>query len=296
MELKRPTLVEEQIETLIKHGMIIDDVNLASEFLSDVGYYRLSGYLIQFRKDKNSSNFYKPINFYDFVKIYRFDEEIRNFLRKYIEIEEVYYKAIIANNFSLVKCNCPPYNQHYNLSNYYSKEAVEELINKFEKNKKRYHDSPILEHHIKEYNGQFPLWVIMEMISLSDASKFYSYLYYSEKKLIASAVNTSGYVLENHLHCISVLRNKCAHTARLYNTDFNPPVKLGYSFLKNNPTVKNNSLFAYVVVLNKRLPNEAYKYEFINGLVEIVEKYKAYIDYDLIGFPKNYEEILWKYK
>ena len=32
--------------------------------------------------------------------------------------------------------------------------------------------------------------------------------------------------LENHLHCLSVLRNKCAHTARMYNTDFNPPAKL----------------------------------------------------------------------
>ena len=41
--------------------------------------------------------------------------------------------------------------------------------------------------------------------------------------------------LENHLHCLSVLRNKCAHAARMYNTDFNPPAKFTSSFLRKHP-------------------------------------------------------------
>ena len=46
--------------------------------------------------------------------------------------------------------------------------------------------------------------------------------------------------LENHLHCLAVLRNKCAHAARMYNTDFNPPAKFTTSFLRKHPEIKNN--------------------------------------------------------
>lgn len=38
--------------------------------------------------------------------------------------------------------------------------------------------------------------------------------------------------LENHLHCLSVLRNKCAHAARMYNMNFNPPAKFTTFFFE----------------------------------------------------------------
>ena len=50
-------------------------------------------------------------------------------------------------------------------------------------------------------------------------------MYYSEKDAIVHMVGVGRDTLENHLHCLSVLRNKCAHAARMYNTDFNPPAK-----------------------------------------------------------------------
>ena len=68
-----------------------------------------------------------------------------------------------------------------------------------------------------------PLWVMVELMSFSNISKLYSSMYISEKETIAQAVGIKYKTLENHLHCLSVLRNKCAHAARLYNTEFNPP-------------------------------------------------------------------------
>lgn len=292
MDLKKPTTIEEQIEILIRHGVVINDKTLASDILSQIGYYRLSGYLIQFRKSKNDSYLCRTVSFDELLGIISFDTELRNYIWKYIEIEEVFYKALISNMVSIKKCSKPPYNQHCDVNNYYSKENVLELLNKIEKNKKYYENAAFFEHHIERYNGRFPLWVIMEMISLSDASKYYKTLFYSDKEMIANVVNTKGDILSNHLHCISMLRNKCAHTARLYNVDYNPPVKLGSTFLRKNPSVKNNTLFAYIIVLNKRLPNDEYRNEFVNGLEEIIEKYKEYIDLEIIGFPKNYKEVL----
>lgn len=90
---------------------------------------------------------------------------------------------------------------------------------------------------------------------------------YSEKDVIANMVGVSRDTLENHLHCLSVLRNKCAHAARMYNTDFNPPAKFTKSFLRKHPEIKNNSLFAYTLVLLKRIPDEDSK----KSLIQTVE-------------------------
>lgn len=296
MELKRPTLIEEQIDTLVSHGVLIADREVVGKSLSEIGYYRLSGYLLQFRKSESDSNLYGPVNFDEILKLYSFDEELRNYLRRYIEIEEVFYKTLIANTFSIVKCSEPPYDQHYNLSNYYLKEDAKDLLNRFEKNKKYYAGSAVVEHHKECYDGKFPLWVMMSMVSLSDASKYYSCLYDSEKNKIAMLVNTNSKILSNHLHCISVLRNKCAHAARLYNITLNPPAKFGPDFYKKNKEVANNSLFAYIIVLTKRLPNTEYKIAFIDGLIKLIEENKDFVDIKLMGFPENYQEILNRYK
>lgn len=116
-------------------------------------------------------------------------------------------------------------------------------------------------------------------------------MYYSEKDAIAHMVGVGRDTLENHLHCLSVLRNKCAHAARMYNTDFNPPAKFTTSFLRKHPEIKNNSLFAYTLVLLKD-----YQVRVIKSLIQTVEnvisEYSDDIDLKLIGFPENYMEIM----
>lgn len=117
-------------------------------------------------------------------------------------------------------------------------------------------------------------------------------MYYSEKDVIANMVGVSRDTLENHLHCLSVLRNKCAHAARMYNTDFNPPAKFTKTFLRKNPEIKNNSLFAYTLVLLKRLPDENSKKSLVQTVEAVINKYRSDIDLKLIGFPENYLEIM----
>lgn len=109
---------------------------------------------------------------------------------------------------------------------------------------------------------------------------------------IASMVGVSKDILENHLHCLLVLRNKCAHVARMYNTDFNPPAKFTTTFLRKNPEIKNNSLFAYMLVLLKRLPDEESKKPLVQTVEMMIDEYRSDIDLSLIGFQENYLEIM----
>lgn len=149
-----------------------------------------------------------------------------------------------------------------------------------------------MKHHFKNYNDKMPLWVIVELMSFSNLSKLYSAMYFSEKDYIASNIGVSRDTLQNHLHCLAVLRNKCAHAARMYNTKFYPPVRFTKSFLQKNSEVKNDSLFAYALVLLKRLPDKESKRSLIESVIRAITKYAKEIDLKLLGFPSNYDTIL----
>lgn len=56
--------------------------------------------------------------------------------------------------------------------------------------------------------------------------------------------------------------------------------------------IKNNSLFAYTLVLLKRLPDEESKKSLMQTLEKVVDDYRNDIDLELIGFPENYLEIM----
>lgn len=116
-----------------------------------------------------------------------------------------------------------------------------------------------------------PLGVIVELRSFSNMFKLYSSMYYLEKDAIARMVSVEKDTLENPLHCSSVLRNKCAYAARMYNTNFNPPVKFTSSFLRKHPEIKSNLLFAYTLVLLKRLPDESSKKSLIQTVKIVID-------------------------
>lgn len=50
MELKKRTSIAEQIELMEKRGLIIRDHSIVAEALRNLNYYRISGYLHDFKK------------------------------------------------------------------------------------------------------------------------------------------------------------------------------------------------------------------------------------------------------
>ncbi|MBO5746475.1 MAG: Abi family protein [Clostridia bacterium] len=294
MNLKNPLTFEEQIEKLESHGMQILDKEKAKKLLTEINYYRFTGCALQYRKNPDESGYKDGVTFDTVYNIYLFDEQIRNILRKYIERAEVYYRTIISYHFSMAKCIEPPYDQHYNENNFFNKKGYNEVMESFKKEKSYYRDSLIVKHHKQKYNNKMPMWVIVELMSLSNISKLYNSMYTSEKTTIATSAGTGVEKLENHLHCLSVLRNKCAHAARLYNTEFNPPAKFSKSFFRKYPEIKNNTLYAYMLVLLKRLPDKQMKKALVRDICKLIDTFKESIELSKIGFPENFEQILKK--
>jgi len=287
MDLKQPISFDSQVTKLIEHGMYVQDTEKAKRILSEINYYRFSGYLLQYRKSAENSDFIDGVDFDDAYRIYCFDEKLRNILKKYLENIEVYYRTQIAYHFSMIKCATPPHDQHYDENNFYYKKGYNEVMEDFKKQEEYYKDTLVMKHHRKKYGNRLPLWVLTEMISFSDLSKLYKAMYDSEKQAIANEIKIGVNTLENQLHCLSVLRNKCAHAARLYNIEFNPPVKFSKTFLQSNPDVSNRSLYAYIVMLVMRLPNTALKLKCVNDIVKLVCEYSDVVNISLMGFPEK---------
>lgn len=247
---------------------------------------------MQYRINPNESEYKEDITFEKVYNIYRFDERLRDIFRRYVEIAEIYCRTRISYGFSTAKCMEEPYDQHYDENNFYYKDGYIEVMESLKKEELHYRDSLIVQHHKAKYESKMSLWVIVELLSFSHTSKLYNSMYISEKDLIAKSIGISSRTLSNHLHCLSVLRNKCAHAARLYNTEFYPPATFTKQFLTKNPSVNNKSLFAYVLVLLKRLPDIESKKGLITDICVVLSEFAEDIDFSLIGFPKNYIELL----
>ena len=102
--LKLHKSVNEQIEHLKDRGVLFDDENKAKFFLSNVNYYRLSGYLYEFRKPK-SSYYRDGINFSRISELYKFDCKFTRILMYILEDVEETLKArlsyVLSSQFPL---------------------------------------------------------------------------------------------------------------------------------------------------------------------------------------------------
>jgi len=127
-----------------------------------------------------------------------------------------------------------------------------------------------------------------ELLSFSNLSKLYSAMDYREQDIIAESVGTSRKTYKNHLHCLANLRNKVAHAGRLYNVVFNPPVMLGRLGLRANQDVSQDSLFAYLLVLARRLPDVDYRIKLLDDVCSAISRFSDCVHLPLIGFPDDY--------
>jgi len=117
MGLKKPLTFEEQVTRLIEHGMIIRSKREAATFLSNVNYYRFTGYALQFRAD-NGQDYQEGTSFDTVRNIYLFDQELRGILRDALDVAEAFFRTKISNGFALSKCKDEPYDGHYLASNF----------------------------------------------------------------------------------------------------------------------------------------------------------------------------------
>ena len=290
--LKRPLSHEELTQRLIQHGMKVDNPQAATKLWNRISYYRMSGYALQFRSTSLPNDYRADTEFKQILCAYEYDRMLRAILRDCLEIVEVRFRAVISDTFAEKHCAKPPYDGHYQSKNFYDKGGHKKILDSISREEKRNADALIVKHHKKKYGGKLPIWAMAEFLSFSSLSKLYACMYRSDQEIIARKVGVQGKVLKNHLHSFANLRNKACHGGRLFNNKVRPRVSFSSSFLRANPNIESDSVFAAFLAAMRYLPMCSQHEEFINRLLMLNSSYQERIDLRLVGIYAGYEKLL----
>lgn len=291
--------IDELLEILRTRGLIINDYEFASNFLENVNYYRLSAYFIPFYENKD--NFKSKTTFESIYNLYEFDRELREIIFNELAKFEVILRAKIAYThakyfgaFGYLKDE-NALNKTYKRKNDNTKTLYDEFMDKIKIEKSR--SNEVFIKHIKtKYNtDDLPIWALSEIISFGTLSRLYSLLPKHLKQEVANSfnVNLDIKVFENWIIVFCMLRNTCAHHARIWNRQFTPsfkyPKKLS-NFL--NKESKTNQIFFALSIIIMLLKNTEFKDKIFN----LFEKYPN-IDKAKMGFIDNWQDFtIWRNK
>ena len=187
--LKLHKSVTEQIEHLKARGVLIDDEREAEVFLSNVNYYRLSGYLCEFRKS-GSSYYIDGTSLNRIIELYRFDCKFTKILMYILEDVEETLKARLSYTLSSLFPSDPLI--YLDPSIYRDSSSLERFKVLFEKAKAEDSDLPFIKHHNEKYGGQLPIWVAVEIFTMGNIHKLYDNLKGKYQKAIAQTYNTGS--------------------------------------------------------------------------------------------------------
>jgi abortive infection bacteriophage resistance protein len=290
--------IEEQIALLSNDkGLIIDDVEYAKNCLSELNYYRLSGYSLTLRKN---DHFYKDSKFSDIMQIYNFDREIKILLLGYLENVEISLRTHIAYELGQqdnVSSGTISYMKKDNyISNCHYNRFMETITREISNNR----DEAFVKHHQRKYDGVLPIWAMVETLSFGKSSMLFASLNNDLKKQICDKYyyGIRYTVIENFLEGLVVLRNICAHHSRLYNRGL--PHKPNFSnweisyFEKQSYERESigNKLFFRLLVLIRLSPDRlGISNTIINDICNLKEKY-PFVDLKHYGFTKNWKNII----
>jgi abortive infection bacteriophage resistance protein len=283
---KQPTTYAQQIALLRERGCIINDDAFCERVLSRVNYYRLTAYLLPYRE---SGKKYTPgVEFEKTYRTYEFDCKLRHILFSGIEEVELYFRASIAY-YHAHKYGALGYmdDQNYN-QNKHNHNTIIEHFNREIGNNER---ALFVQHHINNYNGEFPIWVAVELFTFGMLSLFYSDLHTSDQKEIARLLDENYSNVESWLACCTDLRNICAHYGRLYFRIF-PKAPAAFSNAYGNA---NHKLFGAVFALRGLfIDDEKWNNTILTSMVALFEEYSDAIHLEHIGFPADWETVLKK--
>ena len=322
--MKPSKTISEQIEILKSRNLIIEDEIKAGESLLKYNYYRLSGYWRKYQKKTKEKygdrddNFVDNTTFEKILVIYELDALLATLLLEGIRVFEVcfrtrfaYYMAHSKPDGQFLYVNPDSYNEvkvtkkekpkvlhntiesEINQNSYDSKvnekEEPKDLHSKIESEIYRSKDR-FIRHYIKKEKDEnkIPIWVAVELLSFGTISQMYSRW---KDKEVVKKVSTSFNFFKSYnysIHIIRsfvVLRNSCAHHARIWNRKL--AVKINNKitdkiYLREIETIKENSqwrliatLMALVDEINK---NESYSTRIMKLCKKNEEFYKGLIN------------------
>ncbi len=294
---KLPIDFPEQLLKLRERGMVITNESEALELLDSISYFRLASYWhsMEIDTDSDSHQFLPNTHFGDVIDLYLLDEELRALIFTAIQNIEVALRTRIIHNFSMKWGSFWFIDASLFKNGAIYEHCIVSLKNELGRSKEDF----IQEHFAKYDHPEFPpVWKTLEVVSFGTLSKLYCNMQDTEvKKKVAKSFCLPQYTfLENWIKAASVLRNCCAHHARLWNRRFpvipKLPQELPLQWIANHH-IRPMKLYAqlcYLAYMEQSIvPNRQFK----KRLLELLSN-KPRTILKAMGFPENWQsEPLW---
>ncbi|EIT7145702.1 Abi family protein [Vibrio vulnificus] len=295
------------VSLMQERGMVIRDTQRAERKIAQIGYYRFSGYSHSLRRyyynDEQekvvTSNFREGTSFEELFKLYLMDKQLRLEFSDALERIEVYLRTIIAHE--LGRIDPQPHLDKKNFTkDAFKADAVVHYDDVIERYNKLIEDSKeeSITHH-KDTGRPIPIWVGCETWDFGMISKFYSILNGTNKQKICDRIGVRGEdsqeIVKNWLINLNVIRNRCAHHARLYNRTNIRGLKfpkLGYFNLLNIQQHGKYRLYGVIAVVWFLLKQIGTSSLWIRRVADIVDTLPSLpgIWLNAMGFDKDITE------
>jgi abortive infection bacteriophage resistance protein len=218
--------------------MIIRDQVFATAVLESLSYYRLSAYWLPFEERQPGVNrthrFLNDTTFEKCLSLYQFDVHLRQLCFAGVKQVELALRSQFSHKLSL------EYGSHFYLNNALFHDtvlastgrvlwkhtiALEDVI----KSVLTSHEI-FIKHYLRQYDDPYqkpPIWMTVELLSIGDLSRWYKNLKSpKDRQRIADFFKIDESLLVTAIHHFSVIRNICAHHARLWNRELVVPLKI----------------------------------------------------------------------
>lgn len=161
-----------------------------------------------------------------------------------------------------------------------------------------------IRHNFDKHDGEIPVWAAVEVISFGTLSKIIKNLktgtgsvssvllgYYKYTSKKGNYVTPSFKIFTSWIQAVSVLRNMCAHNARLYNRTIHTAPEL-IEVDKVNPVPAHNGLYQVLLAMKYLRPSDAVWNEFVKDLQRLLLESQDIIDLNAMNFPSDWEKHL----
>lgn len=298
LKYSKPALsFEAQVELLSSRGLTIDDPDSAREFLAYSNYYRFSAYFRPYEAEEN--RFIEGTSFSDIVDLYHFDRRLRQVLSQAIGAAEISFRTRIAYNLSMKHgpfCHL----RRETFSKGFDKHWEDWHIRTLQETTRS--REPFIDHFRSNYDEypNLPIWATTEIMTFGSLSKMYKTLKDQEKSEIARNFGLHRDILESWMHCLSYIRNLCAHHSRIWNKVLGIKPRIPKKDTRWEG-VDNSRIFSIFLLINQLLFS-------CSGITDLIREWHQSVDslfdtlpqvsnlHQSMGMPNNWKEHpLWKH-
>lgn len=314
-ELKAWRNLDEQIERLESRNMQILDHDKAKNYLSRIGYYRLSGYWYPFRKfqidQKGRQDTFKDgTTFKHIIELYIFDKKLRLLALDAIERIEMAIRTDIAYVLGerSPKAHELPEHLHGNFTKrpsyntrgrYSTKSEHRKWLDRYDNLVSRSIKQDFVKHNLETYN-YLPVWVAVEILDFGSMSRLYSGLKHVDATKIADKYDcASKKEFETWLRSLNHLRNIVAHHSRLWNANIIDRATIPQTDKYWRILAKNNEKpFVYFCIMQHLLkticPNSTWSLRLTDLLEEFPKVPNTLVSIEDFGYIDYTNWKLWE--